>query len=92
MSLTRKEWSWVIFIPLLAIVVTMGAFIIYLPAYILTISISYFVACHLPALFNKSQYVIYVVKVTIFSFMLFFAFIFIQNHFMGLYFKEQWGL
>lgn len=92
MPLNRKEWSWIIFIPLLATVVTMGAFIIYLPTYVVTMGIAYYTAGCLPKLFNKSQYAFYVVKVTAFSLLLFFALIIIQNHFTGLYFKQKWGI
>jgi len=92
MMLNRKEWSWVIFIPLLATVVTMGAFIIYLPIYIVTMGIAYYTAGYLPKLFNKSHYMFYVIKVTAFSLLLFFTLIIIQNYFTGLHFKQQWGI
>lgn len=92
MLLNRKEWSWVIFIPLLAIVATMGAFIIYLPAYIATMCITYITAGRLPKLFNKSYYSLYIIKVIAISLLLFLILIFIQNYFMGSYFKQQWGI
>ena len=92
MPLNRKEWSWIIFIPLLATVVTMGAFIIYLPTYVVAMVIAYYTAGCLPKLFNKSQYPFYVIKVSTFSVLLFFAIIVIQNYFTGLYFKQQWGI
>ena len=73
MKLSRKEWSWVIFIPVLLTVMTVGNFIPYIPVYVVAIFVSYLLANKFPAAFNREKYWLFVLKVTSMSVALFFA-------------------
>ncbi len=70
-KLSRKEWSWIIFVPLFLTVITVGHFLVLIPVYILVIFLSYLLTNRFPTFFNRERYWLFVLKVIITSIALF---------------------
>jgi hypothetical protein len=70
--LSRREWSWIILVPLSASLLSFGGFIPLVPIYVLAILVVYLLTRRFPDIFDREKYALFVVKVVISSVVFFF--------------------
>ena len=62
-KLSRREWGWIVFVPILLTVVTLFNFVLFIPHYAASIAITYILVRRFPHVFNRDHYARFVIKV-----------------------------
>jgi len=62
-AVTGQDWLWVIIVAVIATVATFGGFLIFLPAYVLSLLIGYIAVRQFRKFFDRSKRSIFVLKV-----------------------------
>lgn len=92
MALSRQDWSWILVVPLIALIATAGAFIIYLPIYFIAIVVAYAGTKYFPKTFSPVPRYLYVIRVLALSLAIFSTLFVMQNSISGQYFKLKWEI
>ena len=85
--MSRRLWGWGIFLPLLAIIVNRGGFVMFLPAYVISVAGTKLI--FESKLRPNKNLVVWIAVSFICIFLIFCA---VTVYAFGVYFKRKWGL